>query len=499
MKLFGWIIKRDKSQADKQDYSAPVSDEQSEAALNVTEHDAFGSPYGFSIDLEQKAQNVNDAIEKYRQIAGIPEVDNAIEEVVSDMFVMDGKGYPVYLNLDELELSDNIKNKIHTEFNNIMDIMDFAQNGNSIARRWYIDGRIHYYIVIDQDKPSEGIQSLRYIDPRKIQKVRQISTGRDSEGFEYNKSVSEFYVYDEEGISQTTSTKTNKPISKDTIAYADSGLYDPSAKMVLSHLHKAIKIANNLQRLEDAVVVYRLSRAPERRIFYIDVGNLPKGRAQQYMEQISSKYKTRLVYDINTGSIRDESRHMAMTEDYWIPRREGSRGTEIDTLQGGENLGEIADLDYFKNKMYNSLNVPRGRLEPDSGAFNRGMDVTRDELKFSRFIQRLRANFNELFYDLLGKQLILKNIMTLDEWYKHRKHLYFEYNEDNHISESFQSEILQTRLEVLDQASQYVGTYFSRHWAQENILNMSDEDIKEEEKKIKEEGSDKSEEEENGF
>ena len=410
-----------------------------------------------------------------------PECESAIEEVVNEAIVKDENKSIVDLNLDELQVSDRIKNLILEEWNTVSELLNFNNYGYEIFRRWYIDGRLYYHVMIDETNPRLGIQELRYIDPRKIRKIRNMRRERRGNIF-VNVVVSEFYMYTERGFrgsSMTGMENQGLRIAKDSIVHITSGLTDKDNKMVLGYLHKAIKPLNQLRMLEDATVIYRISRAPERRIFYIDVGSLPKMKAEQYVRDMMNRHKNRLVYDATTGDVRDDRKFMTMLEDYWLPRREGGRGTEISTLPSGQNLGELADVRYFEKKLYKSLMVPMSRLDPETTGFNlgRSAEITQDELKFQKLINRLRLRFSQLFLHALEKQLLLKAILTSDDWAVYKNKISFTFNTDNYFSELKDAEILRERINTLGQIQPYIGTFYSQEWIKKNVLQQSDEDI----------------------
>lgn len=493
MKLFGFEFS--KKQTAKDQFS-PVPKDQ-EAAIQV-ESMPYGGIQSFAMDLSGYATNENAMIDKCREISTLPEVDRAIEEIVSDAIIGDEDRAPILVKLDRIELPDKIKEIIDSEFRQVLNLLHFRTKGYDIFRRWYIDGRIYYHLIIDSSAPFKGIQEIRYIDPKKIKRVRE-SIKKDGQAPTteqmMNKEYIEYYIYNENGVdngspgavnSFTGSYNKNIQLAKDSIAYCNSGLTD-SKSIPVSFLQKAIRPANNLRLMEDSLVIYRIARAPERRIFYIDVGNLQKGRAEQYMQQIMTKYKNKLVYDANTGEIKDDRKHMAMTEDYWIPRREGSTGTVIDTLAGGENLGVLEDVQYFKQKLLESLNVPIARFSDQPSIFNSGSDITREELRFSRFISRLRSKFSELLSDMLGKQLVLKNVMSLDYWEAIKESVIFDFVEDNYFSEQMQTQVMMNRVNLALQMQQFVGHFFSKEYVYKNVFHLSDLEIDEEQMQIQQE------------
>jgi ribosomal protein L12E/L44/L45/RPP1/RPP2 len=478
IELFGFEIKRKPSEVVEIPSFAPV--ETDDGALTVS----AGGAYGTYLDLEGSAKNEAEIVAKYREMAIQPECEQAIDEIINEAIVKDGNKSIVDINLDDLDdidVSENIKKLISDEWNTVSELFNFNNYGYEIFRRWYIDGRMYYHVMIDENNPRLGIQELRYIDPRKIRKVRNMRREKRGNIF-VNVVASEFYMYTERGFrgsSMTGMENQGVRIAKDSIIQITSGLTDKDNKMVLGYLHKAIKPLNQLRMLEDATVIYRISRAPERRIFYIDVGSLPKMKAEQYVKDMMTRHKNRLVYDATTGDIRDDRKFMTMLEDYWLPRREGGRGTEISTLPSGQNLGELSDVRYFEKKLYKSLNVPMTRLDPDTAGFNigRASEITQDELKFQKLISRLRLRFSQLFLHALEKQLILKGILTLDDWSEYKNKISFNFNTDNYFSELKDAEILRERMSTLQQVQPYIGIFYSQEWVKKNILQQSDEDI----------------------
>ena len=376
-------------------------------------------------------------------------------------------------------ISDNIKMKVRDEFDEVLRLLNFDEKGHDIFRRWYVDGRIYFHKVIDPKSPRKGLTEIRYIDPRKIKKVREVTKKRDlkGKGVEMVEATAEWFVYNEKGIS-AANTNAGLKISSDSITYVTSGVIDQTKNMVMGHLHKAIKPTNQLRMIEDAVVIYRIVRAPERRIFYVDVGNLPKVKAEAYLRDVMSRYRNKLVYDASTGEVRDDRKHMSMLEDFWLPRREGAKGTEVSTLSGGQNLGEISDVEYFQKKLYQSLNVPMSRLDADNG-FNMGRaaEITRDELKFTKFVQRLRKRFTQVFNDVLKTQLVLKGIITIEDWVNIKEHIQYTFLKDGYFAELKNAEILRERLSLAQEVSPYVGKYYSVEYVRKNILQQTDEDI----------------------
>ena len=431
------------------------------------------------MDMEVTAKNDIDLIKRYREIAQHPECDMAIEDIINEVIVSDERDASVSVSLDKLMISDNIKMKVRDEFDEVLRLLNFDEKGHDIFRRWYVDGRIYFHKVIDPKSPRKGLTEIRYIDPRKIKKVREVTKKRDlkGKGVEMIEATAEWFVYNEKGIS-AANTNAGLKISSDSITYVTSGVIDQTKNMVMGHLHKAIKPTNQLRMIEDAVVIYRIVRAPERRIFYVDVGNLPKVKAEAYLRDVMSRYRNKLVYDASTGEVRDDRKHMSMLEDFWLPRREGAKGTEVSTLSGGQNLGEISDVEYFQKKLYQSLNVPMSRLDADNG-FNMGRaaEITRDELKFTKFVQRLRKRFTQVFNDVLKTQLVLKGIITIEDWVNIKEHIQYTFLKDGYFAELKNAEILRERLSLAQEVSPYVGKYYSVEYVRKNILQQTDEDI----------------------
>lgn len=485
--LFGFTIARKKQDDQQENLPSIVSPTQDDGAVEI----APGGAYGTYVDLEGKAKNEGELVTKYRQMVQQPECDSAVQDVVNEAIVVTEDAGPVSIVLDNLEYPDSIKKKITEEFKSVLKMLDFNNTAYDTFRKWYVDGRLYYHIVIDEKNPRQGIKDLRYIDPRKIRKIREPIKEKDKRtGVTIYKGMNEYYMYNQGGMTSANSSQGVK-IAKDSIAYCHSGLLDERNSMVYSYLHKALKPLNQLRMLEDAVVIYRLARAPERRVFYIDVGNLPKMKAEQYMRDMMVKHKNKLIYDASTGEVRDDRKFMTMLEDFWLPRREGGRGTEITTLPGGQSLGEMDDVDYFRRKLYKSLNVPVTRMEAE-GNFNlgRSSEITRDEVKFNKFIMRLRTRFSILFDEILEIQLALKGVITRAEWKEMKQDIHFDYQEDNHFTELKDTEIMQGRLQILGEIDGYVGRYFSGDWVRKNVLRMTEEDIKNEQKQIDKEESD---------
>ena len=480
--LFGFSIEERKK---KEKLFSPAPPNNDDGTSTV----AAGAYFGQYVDIDGIPKNNNDfdLIKKYREIALHPECDSAIDDIINESISSDLDFAPVKIELSNLEVSEKIKKQVREEFDYILRLLDFDKRCHDIFRRWYIDGRLHYHKMIDFDNPTEGIKELRYIDALKIKKVRevikkkpnisQVEIGPAGEKYDYGE-VLEYYMYFPHGY-KATQAKGLK-IASDAITFVNSGLMDHNRNSVLSFLHKAIKAVNQLRMIEDSLVIYRLSRAPERRIFYIDVGNLPKMKAEQYLREVMNRYRNKLVYDSNTGEVRDDRKHMSMLEDFWLPRREGGRGTEITTLPGGQNLGELEDVKYFQKKLYKSLNIPLSRLEQESSfTIGRTNEITRDELKFAKFVGRLRKKFSELFHDLLKTQLVLKGIMTLEDWDDLKENIQYDYIFDNHFTELKNNELLTERLNSVGLMEPYIGKYFSVEYIRKQVLQFTDEEIEE--------------------
>ena len=453
---------------------APPSND--DGAVTVT----TGSYYGTYIDMDGMVRNEIELVTRYRDMAMQPELETAIDEIVNEAVVIDDNSESVKINVDDVKVNQSVKNKITAEFEQILKLLNFGNMGQQIFRRWYIDGRMFYHVILDEEQPQNGIVELRYIDPRRIRKVREIQKGMDVRtGLEIVKNVNEYYLYNERGVIGVHNNMGIK-ISADSIVNINSDLMDSKRVMVLSYLHKAIKPLNQLRMVEDAAVIYRLSRAPERRVFYIDVGNMPRIKAEQYLKDIVTKYRNKMVYDASTGEVRDDRKYMSMMEDIWLPRREGSKGTEISTLPGGQNLGEMEDVNYFERKLYKSLGVPIGRLEPQNGfSLGRSTEITRDELKFTKFVQRLRARFANLFDDLLRIQLVSKKICSVEEWNEIKENIWYDFLKDNNFNELKEVELLTNRMTLLTQMDPYVGKYFSKNYIMKHVLRLDDEEIEE--------------------
>lgn len=484
LELFGFRLQRNKPDPEIQNDSfAPKIQDDGASIVQA------GGAYGTYLDLDGSVRSEAELVTRYREMSLQPEIDSAIDDVINEMVVYDANEELVTINLDDVDFyTDKIKKRIVSEFDEILRLFDFNQNAYEICRRWYIDGRMNYHIIIDEDNPQEGIQELRYIDPRKLRKIREVQREGDQHSmYTTIKTKTEYYIYNDRGFTlKETNTQgapytqaTGIKISNDAIIRVTSGLMDPTNQMVLGYLHKAIKPLNQLRTLEDASVIYRLTRAPERRIFYIDVGSLPKAKAEQYLRDMMVKHKNKVVYDANTGEIRDDRKFMTMLEDFWLPRREGGRGTEISTLPGSGSFSDMSDIEYFLNKLYKSLNIPVSRLQTDT-SFNMGRssEITRDEVKFSKFVNRLRMRFSMLFRAALEQQLVLKKIISKEEAPFLWAHVKFDFKQDNMYEELKEIEIMQARLGVLDGASNYAGRFFSDEWLKKNVLRQDEETIK---------------------
>ena len=472
--LFGFKIERlgAKSTDPRQNIVPP----QAEDGTQTVPAGGFFASYG---GFDTNARNELDLIRRYREVALHPECDLAIEDIVSEAIVSNENQQSVQLDLSKVNYSDSIKKKMRESFAEVLKLLSFDIKGHDIFRRWYVDGRVYYHKIIDKDSPRLGITELRYIDPRKIKKIREVRKQRVDGvpgSFSFSDKFQEYFMFNEKGIHPTAASNVGGlKIATDAIAYCPSGLIDQTHNLVLSYLHKAIKPVNQLRMIEDAVVIYRIARAPERRIFYIDVGNLPKIKAEQYLRDVMARYRNKLVYDASTGEIRDDRNYMSMLEDFWLPRREGGRGTEITTLPGGQNLGEIADIEYFQRKLYRSLNVPISRLESGSG-FNlgRASEISRDEVKFTKFVGRLRKKFTALFHDLLKTQLILKGVIAPEEWDTMQGDITYNFLQDGYFAELKHTEMMRERVGLARDLEQYVGKYFSNQYVRTKILKQNE-------------------------
>lgn len=485
--LFGFEISRRKNEEEQsaQPSFTPPSNE--DGALTISS----AAYYGTYVDLDGTAKNEVELISRYREMAMQPEIESAIDDIMNEAIVQDDDGKIIEIVLDDLDQPEKIKKAIKEEFHTILRLLNYKNMAQDIFRRYYIDGRLFYNILIDKENPIAGIKELRYIDPRKLRKVREIKKKKDERtGAEVVDVFNEYYIYNDKVVTGSSSNygPVGVRITTDSIISVVSGLMDSRRAVVLSYLHKAIKPLNQLRMIEDATVIYRISRAPERRIFYIDVGNLPKLKAEQYLRDIMVKYKNKLVYDANTGEVRDDRKFLSMMEDFWLPRREGGKGTEISTLPGGQNLGELEDVKYFQKKLYQSLSVPISRLEPNQGfSIGRVAEVTRDELKFAKFVDRLRNKFSDIFNQALRVQCVLKGICTADEWDQFKEHIYYNFIKDNNFAELKDAELMRERLSLLAAVDPYTGRYFSQAWIQRNVLRLTDDQIKEMQDEIDEE------------
>ena len=480
--LFGFSITRKKQEQDpKQNFTTPQADDGTTTV-------AAGGYFGSYLDMEGTAKNEADLVRRYREISLHPECDQAIEDICNEAIVSSEEKDSVRVTLENIPFGNEVKKRIDEEFLNVLKLMNFSTKGFEIFKRWYVDGRIFYQKIIDRETPKNGITELRYIDPRKIKKVRELKKMRSTVDLSLTNDYEEYFMFNEKGVAGSTSGSGVR-IAADTIAFCSSGLVDQNKNMILSYLHKAIKPVNQLRMIEDAVVIYRIARAPERRIFKIDVGNLPKQKAEQYLRDVMARYRNKLVYDANTGEIRDDRSYMNMLEDYWLPTREGGRGTDITTLPGGQNLGEMADIEYFQRKLYRSLNVPVSRLEPATGfSMGRSTEITRDELKFTKFVQRLRKKFTELFNDFLKTQLVLKGVISIEDWPVIQANIQYDFLQDGHFAELKESEMLKERVALADGLEKYVGKYFSQEYIRKFVFKQSEKEIKDIDKQIGKEG-----------
>ena len=481
--FFGFEIKRKKEKELLPSFVAPRESEDGAGVIQA------GGHFGAYIDVDgDKAKSEVDLIYKYRDIATQPECDAAIEDIVNEAIVGDHNEAPVNIILDELEVSDKIKEMVRQEFEHVLKLLNFNQYAHDIFRKWYIDGRLPYHIIIGEN-PKAGIRELRYIDPAKLRKVKEVEEKEDPKtGAKLVKKVDEFFLYQDNAMGKYNQ---GVKIYPDSIAYCTSGVMDAQRKRILSYLQKALKPVNQLRMMEDSLVIYRISRAPERRIFYIDVGNLPKGKAEDYLRGIMNQYRNKLVYDAKSGDIKDDKKHMSMLEDFFLPRREGGRGTEITTLPGGENLGQIDDIIYFQKKLYRSLNVPINRLEQEAQfSLGRTSEITRDEVKFKKFIDRLRKRFSDLFYQLMKTQLLLKGVITKEDWNMWKETIVFDFIEDNYFSELKQSEMIRERFDMLSSLDEHIGRFISNEWVRKNILRFTDDEIEDIQKQIDQETKD---------
>ena len=497
MELFGIEIKRKSGDETKAQSFVPPQNDGSVIEIGK-DHGmggfaSTGGVIGQYVDMEGGVKNEADLVTRYRTMSLVPECDAAIEDIVNESISSNDLDAPVSINLDRVQhFSDSTKEKIRTEFDEVLSLLGFRELSHDIYRKWYVDGRLYYHKMVDTKNTKMGIQGLRAIDPQKIRKIREVDKKKDPKtGVEIVRKVDEYYMFNDQGFDKSgNNTGQTVRISPDAVTHITSGLLDYNQKVVVGYLHKAMKSVNQLRMLEDALVIYRISRAPERRIFYIDVGNLPKARAEQYLKEVQTSYRNKLVYNADTGEIKDDRKHMNMLEDFWLPRREGGRGTEISTLPGGQNLGEIEDILYFQKKLYKSLNVPISRLETETAfAIGRATEISRDEVKFSRFVDRLRTKFSRIFDDVLRTQLLIKNIITDEDWNKIKEYISYDFQKDGHFVELKEAEILRERVSTLEQLDQFVGKYYSEAWIRKNVLRQSEAEISQIDKEIKADGA----------
>ena len=489
IRLFGWKIERD--EAEDRIPQSPITPNLEDGAINIQ----TGMHYGIYVDLDGTYRTEVDLISKYRTMAMQPEMENAIDDIINEAIIHDEHKRSVNIELDELEQPDNIKKIIRDEFDTVLRLLNFQNFGSEIFRRWYVDGKIYYNVVINDENPRDGIQSLIYVDPRRIRKVRNITKEKNAQGVEVITKIDTFYIYNEKTVNNNVQSPQilgsfagGVKLSEDSVVQVTSGLFDPSKSTVLSYLHKAIRPMNQLRFVEDATVIYRVSRAPERRVFYVNVGKMPKMKAEQYLKDIMTKYRNKLSYDASTGEVRDATRHLSMLEDFWMPRNDDNKTTEITTLPAGQNLGQMEDVLYFEKKLYRALGVPISRLEPAQGfSLGRSSEITRDELKFDKFIDKLRSKFSQLFDELLCRQLVLKGVCTLEEWNDFKEFIKYNYIKDNNFAELKDAELLTNRINLLNMVDPYVGRYYSKRWVQENVLQLDEDDIEKMEEQMDEE------------
>ena len=487
LKLFGFEIKRaGKANSNKEKLPSVVPPTDNDGAGYVTATAGHFGQY-VNMDGDQSKDNAQ-LIMRYRGVSMHPEVDMAIEEIVNEGISSSENSSSVEIALDDIEAPDKIKDQVREEFDSIIAMLKFNELGHDIFRSFYVDGRLYYHLLVNESNMKAGIQEIRNIDSAKVRKVKEVKYKKDQKtGVKLVDTIDEYFVYEDKPGNQNSGVK----LATDSIAYVTSGLLDESKKKVVSYLHKALKPINQLRMMEDSLVIYRLARAPERRIFYIDVGNLPRGKSEQYMKDIMTQYRNKLVYDADTGQMKDDRKHMSMLEDFWLPRREGGRGTEISTLPGGENLGQIDDVIYFQKRLYRSLNVPVSRLEQEAQfSLGRSTEISRDEVKFQKFIDRLRRRFSALFMNILRKQLLIKGIITEQDWEEWKDDIYVDFMKDNHFTELKEMEILRERVGLMNEVTQYVGEYFSKDWVMRNVLQLSEDDMKDMKKDIAKEISD---------
>ena len=495
MEIFGFEIKRKGDEEKAPSFVAPINDDGAQVLEVGQSGYSIGGGYaqGTYLDMEGGVKSEQDLILRYRQMSLIPEVDMAIDDIVQEAISSNDLDAQVGINLDATKFSDSIKSKIRDEFSEVLRLLRFNQTSSDIFRKWYVDGRMYFHLLVEPSNPKKGVVGLRMIDPLQIKKVREVLKKKNAKGVEVIDKVKEYYTYNQGGFERNQmvgQANQTLQISPDAIVYTTSGMMDASRRNIIGYMHKGLKAANQLKMMEDALVIYRISRAPERRIFYIDVGNLPKAKAEQYLADTMTRYKNKLVYNADTGEIRDDRKHMSMLEDFWLPRREGGRGTEITTLPGGQNLGEIEDIIYFQRKLFRSLNVPISRLETEAGfSLGRTTEISRDEVKFSRFVDRLRMKFSSMFYDILKTQLVLKGIIPIEEWELEKENIRFDYQKDSHFVEMKEAEILRERVASLRELDEFVGKYYSQQWVRKNVLRQSEEEIEMIDGQIEDEGN----------
>ena len=495
MEIFGFEIKRKGDEEKAPSFVAPINDDGAQVLEVGQSGYSIGGGYaqGTYLDMEGGVKSEQDLILRYRQMSLIPEVDMAIDDIVQEAISSNDLDAQVGINLDATKFSDSIKSKIRDEFSEVLRLLRFNQTSSDVFRKWYVDGRMYFHLLVEPSNPKKGVVGLRMIDPLQIKKVREVIKKKNAKGVEVIDKVKEYYTYNQGGFERNQmvgQANQTLQISPDAIVYTTSGMMDASRRNIIGYMHKGLKAANQLKMMEDALVIYRISRAPERRIFYIDVGNLPKAKAEQYLADTMTRYKNKLVYNADTGEVRDDRKHMSMLEDFWLPRREGGRGTEITTLPGGQNLGEIEDIIYFQRKLFRSLNVPISRLETEAGfSLGRTTEISRDEVKFSRFVDRLRMKFSSMFYDILKTQLVLKGIIPIEEWELEKENIRFDYQKDSHFVEMKEAEILRERVASLRELDEFVGKYYSQQWVRKNVLRQSEEEIEMIDGQIEDEGN----------
>ena len=495
MEIFGFEIKRKGDEEKAPSFVAPINDDGAQVLEVGQSGYSIGGGYaqGTYLDMEGGVKSEQDLILRYRQMSLIPEVDMAIDDIVQEAISSNDLDAQVGINLDATKFSDSIKSKIRDEFSEVLRLLRFNQTSSDIFRKWYVDGRMYFHLLVEPSNPKKGVVGLRMIDPLQIKKVREVLKKKNAKGVEVIDKVKEYYTYNQGGFERNQmvgQANQTLQISPDAIVYTTSGMMDANRRNIIGYMHKGLKAANQLKMMEDALVIYRISRAPERRIFYIDVGNLPKAKAEQYLADTMTRYKNKLVYNADTGEVRDDRKHMSMLEDFWLPRREGGRGTEITTLPGGQNLGEIEDIIYFQRKLFRSLNVPISRLETEAGfSLGRTTEISRDEVKFSRFVDRLRMKFSSMFYDILKTQLVLKGIIPIEEWELEKENIRFDYQKDSHFVEMKEAEILRERVASLRELDEFVGKYYSQQWVRKNVLRQSEEEIEMIDGQIEDEGN----------